>query len=62
MTITAEEKELRFLAMDIKLFLRLASTHFTAQKDLQVITRLNELADMYGAGQDVWQKEEKTNE
>lgn len=56
-TLTPEEKELRFTAMDIKLFLRLAADHFPHSKDREVLQKLNDLADQYGHGVDIWKKE-----
>jgi hypothetical protein len=54
--LTPEEKELHFAAMDIKLFLRLASDHFPHTKDREVLQRLLDLADQYGHGVDIWKK------
>lgn len=51
--VQEERQEQRFLAMDIKLFLRLASVHFPHSADRTVLSRLNELADVYGAGLDI---------
>lgn len=56
--MTEDEKELRFLAQDIVLFLRLASTHFSTKQDLLVIEHLKDLAARYGAGQDIRKAEE----
>lgn len=55
--MTEDEKEMRFLAMDIKLFLRMAATHFTSAKDVVVLEKLSELAERWGAGQDIWHKD-----
>lgn len=54
---TEEKRDLRYVAMDIKLFLRLASTHFPprgSQRD--VLMKLDDLADQYGAGVNIWKQ------
>jgi hypothetical protein len=51
--MTAEKIELRYLAQDIQLFLRMAATHFTHPNDLRVIEPLRGLAVQYGHGQDI---------
>jgi len=50
-----ERKEMAFVGMDIKLFLRMARTNFTHAKDHEVINKLMELADQWGAGVDIMQ-------
>lgn len=55
--MTPEEIELRQLGQDLHLFLRLAATNFTSRKDLEVISKLNELATQYAHGVDIWKKE-----
>ena len=52
-----QRRELRFLGQDIKLFLRLASTHFKQRHDREVIAKLNALADQYACGIDILRKE-----
>jgi hypothetical protein len=56
--MTPEEIELRHLGQDLHLFLRLAATHFNSSKDLEVISKLNELATQYAHGVDIWNRKE----
>ena len=59
--MTAEERrDMHFLVMDIRLFLRLASAHFPHEKDRLVLRKLVELAEQWGAGVDIWR--ERTND
>lgn len=57
-----ERKEMAFVGMDVRLFLqRMAATHFDHPKDHEVLKKLAELADQWGADQwgagvDIWKQ------
>jgi hypothetical protein len=59
MTITniEERQEMAFVGMDVRLFLRMAATHFSHPKDREVLRKLVELADLWGSGVDIWKKD-----